>query len=221
MPGSIKKHSRLTSACKKLSARLAKWLPHAKQSYVREVIYLPGRVHPAMETVAALRQEQQRLEEQRKKEGFEIPASNDTDRPSSSGGNEGWDDFEAILRKERIAIEDRQHEIATRAGEEGLPIPTFFVTYPPDRVSLRLPLPDDTAGEQDVEPNPLFPITPSRYASLEIALADTIRATEQQIASLDGKFDDAGELASQLKNYQDVLDVLLARKREMAERRER
>ena len=196
-----------------------------------------SRVNPALETVAALRQEQQRLEEQRKKEGLEIPASNDADRPSSSGGKEGWDDFEAIFRKERIAIEDRQHEIATRAGEEGLPIPTFFVTYPPDRVSLRLPLPgdtrlplpgdtrlplpDDNAREQDVEPNPLSPITPSRYASLEIALADTIRATEQEIASLDGKFDDAGELASQLKNYQDVLDVLLARKREMAERRER
>src|SRR2546421_595262 len=197
-----------------------------------------SRVNPAMETVAALRQEQQRLEEQRKKEGLEIPVSNDADawdrvttrdRPSSSGGKEGWDDFEAILRKERIAIEDRQHEIATRAGEEGLPIPTFFVTYPPDRVPLglplpgdnRLPLPDDTAREQDVESNPLSPITPSRYAGLEIALGDTIRATEQEIASLDGKFDDAGELASQLKNYQDVLDVFLARKREMTERHER
>src|SRR5947208_1852856 len=188
-----------------------------------------SRVNPAMETVAALRHEQQRLEEQRKKEGLEIPASNGADRPSSSGRKEGWDDFEAIFRKERIAIEDRQHEIATRAGEEGLPIPTFFVTYPPGRVSLRLPLhgdnrlplPDDSAGEQNVEPNPLSPITPSRYASLEIALADTIRATEQEIASLDGKFDQVGELASQLKNYQDVLDVLLVRKREMAERRER
>ncbi|HYU71720.1 MAG TPA: hypothetical protein VEL31_03480, partial [Ktedonobacteraceae bacterium] len=197
-----------------------------------------SRVNPAMETVAALRQEQQRLEEQRKKEGLEIPVSNDADawdrvttrdRPSSSGGKEGWDDFEAILRKERIAIEDRQHEIATHAGEEGLPIPTFFVTYPPDRVPLRLPLPDDnrlplpddTAREQDVESNPLSPVMPSRYASLEIALADTIRGTEQEIASLDGKFDDAGELASQLKNYQDVLDILLARKREMTERHER
>src|SRR6266568_1019037 len=197
-----------------------------------------SRVNPAMETVAALRQEQQRLEEQRKKEGLEIPVSNDADawdrvttrdRPSSSGGKEGWDDFEAILRKERIAIEDRQHEIATSAGEEGLPIPTFFVTYPPDRVPLRLPLPDDnrlplpddTAREQDVESNPLSPVMPSRYASLEIALADTIRGTEQEIASLDGKFDDAGELASQLKNYQDVLDILLARKREMTERHER
>src|SRR2546421_1526919 len=180
-----------------------------------------SRVNQAMETVAALRQEQQRLEEQRKKEGLEIPASNDADRPSSSGGKKDSDDFEAIFRKERIAIEDRQHEIATRAGEEGLPIPTFFVTYPPERASLRLPLPDDNAREQDVEPNPLSPITPSRYASLEIALADTIRATEQEIASLDSKFDEAGELASQLKNYQDVLDVLLARKREMAERRER
>ena len=65
-----------------------------------------SQVNQAMEKVAALRQEQQRLEEQRK--------------------NEGWDDFEATLRKERIAIEDRQHQIASLAGQEGLPIPGFF-----------------------------------------------------------------------------------------------
>src|SRR5205823_7137700 len=52
-------------------------------------------------------------------------------------------------------------------------------------------------------------------------LADTIQATEKEIASLDDKLDRSAELAAQLKNYQDALDVLLARKREITERRER
>ena len=145
-----------------------------------------SQVNQAMEKVAALRQEQQRLEEQRK--------------------NEGWDDFEATLRKERIAIEDRQHQIASLAGQEGLPIPGFFALF---------------AREQDTELNPVSSTTSSRLASLEIALAETIQGTEQEIDSLDGKLDRAAELAAQLKNYQDALDVLLVRKREITERRER
>src|SRR5439155_13045931 len=119
---------------------------------------------------------------------------------------EGWDDFEAMLRKERIAIEDRQHEITALAGQEGLPIPIFF---------------SPLAREQDAEQNPLSSITPSHLANLEITLADTIQATEKEIASLDDKLDRSAELAAQLKNYQDALDVLLARKREITERRER
>jgi len=133
-----------------------------------------NRVNVTMEAVAALRKERQRLEDQRK--------------------NEGWDDFDAKLRSDRIAIEDRQNEIATLAGQEGLPIPSF-----------------DASNTQTLATN----------AEFEIAIADAIKATEREIASLDGKLDLVSDLAAQVKIQQDALDILLSRQRGITVRRER
>src|SRR5207302_9301339 len=63
------------------------------------------QVKARMETLASLRNERTRLEELRKK------------------GH--WDDLEGYLRSLRIAIQDKQHDVATRVGQEGLPIPSF------------------------------------------------------------------------------------------------
>ena len=108
---------------------------------------------------------------------------------------EDWDDIENKLRSERIAIENRQHEIATLAGQEGLPIPNF-----------------DTSASG--------PLTTTTNADLELALADSIRTTEREIASIDGKLDLATELSGQVKLRQDKLDHLLAQQRVLMERLE-
>ncbi len=109
---------------------------------------------------------------------------------------EDWDDIENKLRSERIAIEDRQHEIATLAGQEGLPIPNF----------------DHSASG---------PLTTTTNADLELALADSIRTTEREIASIDGRLDLATELTNQVRLRQEKLDRLLAQQRVLMERRTR
>ncbi|HLZ80360.1 MAG TPA: AAA family ATPase [Ktedonobacteraceae bacterium] len=129
------------------------------------------QVNITTEAVNALRQERQHLEDQRNKEG--------------------WNDFDAQLRSDRIAIQDQQNEIATLAGQEGLPIPSFDASV--------------------IEPS-------STIAGVEMALADAIKATEQEILSLDGKLDIISDLASQLRTQQDSLDMLLRRQHALAER---
>ena len=132
------------------------------------------RVKAHVETLASLRNERERLEELRKKEH--------------------WDDLEGYLRSLRIAIQDKQHDIATRVGQEGLPIPSF----------------DAPAGT----------VTAMPKSDLRQALADAIRATEEERASLDTKLNSLSELALQTKLYQDALDLLLARKQTITERME-
>ncbi len=135
---------------------------------------LQEKVDIAMEAAAALRSERQRLEDQRK--------------------NEGWDDIDAQLRSDRIAIQDKQNEIATLAGQEGLPIPSF----------------DATAAEP-----------PSSIDDLEMAITETIKVTEREIASIDSKLDLITDLTAQLQVQQEALDILLARKRVLIERGQR
>ena len=135
---------------------------------------LQEKVDIAMEAAAALRSERQRLEDQRK--------------------NEGWDDIDAQLRSDRIAIQDKQNEIATLAGQEGLPIPSF----------------DATAAEP-----------PSSIDDLEMAITEAIKVTEREIASIDSKLDLITDLTAQLQVQQEALDILLARKRVLIERGQR
>ena len=135
---------------------------------------LQEKVDIAMEAVGALRSERQRLEDQRK--------------------NEGWDDIDAQLRSDRIAIQDKQNEIATLAGQEGLPIPSFDATV--------------------AEP-------PSSADDLEMAITETIKVTEREIASIDSKLDLITDLTAQLQVQQEALDILLARKRVLIERGQR
>ncbi len=134
-----------------------------------------NQVQGVMEAVAALRQERTRLEEQRE--------------------DEGWDDFANKLRLDRVSITDKQHEIATLAGQEGLPIPNF----------------DPTASGS----------FSSTSADFETAVTGAIQATEREIASLDSKLGRVSELETQVRRYQEVLDALLVRKQAISEQHER
>jgi DNA repair exonuclease SbcCD ATPase subunit len=152
----------------------------------KDVLAAQNQVNVKMESVTALRKERQRLEEQRK--------------------NEGWDDMDAKLRSDRIAIQDRQNEITTLAGQEGLSIPTF-----------------DTSG------SPISPATPAASVTeptttvddLEMATVDAIKATEREIATLNSKLELVSELKAKLKEQQESLDILLASKRALTERGQR
>ncbi len=126
------------------------------------------------ETLTALRNERARLQELGKKEH--------------------WDDLESYLRAQRIAIQDKQHEIAALAGQEGLPIPSV----------------DAPAGR----------VAPMPKADLTHALKDAIKASEEEIGSLDTHLNSLPELAAQVKLYQDALDLLLVRKQSLLERME-
>jgi DNA repair exonuclease SbcCD ATPase subunit len=132
------------------------------------------RVKTRTEILNNLRNEHTRLEEQRKKEH--------------------WDDLEGFLRSLRISLQDKQHDIATRAGQEGLPIPSVVAT----------------AGTVVTMPK----------SDLVEALTGAIKATEEEIASLDNELNSLSELAAQVKLHQDTLDLLLARKQTLTERME-
>ncbi len=143
-----------------------------------------NQVNVTMEAVAKLRKERVRLEELRKQEE--------------------WDDLPAHLRSDRIAIEEKQHEIASLAGQEGFPIPFFGMTSAPVYTSPAVtPIPATTDTE------------------LAMAITNAIKATEREMASLDGKLESESEFASQVKIHQDALDVLLARQKILVERSER
>ncbi|MDQ6660162.1 MAG: SMC family ATPase, partial [Chloroflexota bacterium] len=135
-----------------------------------------NQVNTTMEAVAALRKERVRLEKQRE--------------------DEGWNNIVARLRSDRIDIEDKQHEIASLAGQEGLPIPSF------GSVSSSI-LPDGISTEFE----------------LEIRIEDTIKATERELAALDSKAEVGTNLEKQLKVQQDALDSLLFLQNALEEQR--
>src|SRR5207245_9870584 len=138
------------------------------------------RVNRKMEAVEALRSERQRLEDQCK--------------------NEGWDDYDAKLRSDRIAIQDRQNEIASRAGQEGLSIPNFDASVAP--------------AASAAEPS-------TTVDDLEMSVGDAIQVTEREIVSLDGNLNLITDLKAKLKRQQESLDILLVSKRALAKHGER
>src|SRR5205814_5959513 len=140
-----------------------------------------NRVNRKMEAVEALRSERQRLEDQCK--------------------NEGWDDYDAKLRSDRIAIQDRQNEIASRAGQEGLSIPNFDTSVAP--------------AASAAEPST------TTVDDLEMAVGDAIKVTEREIVSLDSKLDLITDLKAKLKRQQESLDILLVSKHALTKRGER
>ncbi|HEX6557652.1 MAG TPA: AAA family ATPase [Ktedonobacteraceae bacterium] len=140
-----------------------------------------NQVNVKMEVVTALRNECQRLEDQRK--------------------NEGWNDYDAKLRSDRIAIQDRQNEIASRAGQEGLSIPNFDTSVAP--------------AASAAEPSA------TTVDDLEMAVGDAIKATEREIVSLDSKLDLITDLKTKLERQQESLDILLVSKRALTKRGER
>ncbi|MEO8953067.1 MAG: AAA family ATPase [Ktedonobacteraceae bacterium] len=133
------------------------------------------KLNVTREAMTSLRDKQTHLEEQRKKED--------------------WDDIENKLRMDRVAIEDKQHEIAALAGQEGLPIPNFTTS---------------TSG-----------ILSTTSADFEMAVAEAIQVSEREIVALDGELAVAPALAEQVKLYQDALDDLLARQHAVTEHHER
>jgi DNA repair exonuclease SbcCD ATPase subunit len=135
---------------------------------------LHDQVNATKDAVAVLRKERQRLEDQRK--------------------NEGWDNMDAKLRSDRIAIQDRQNEITTLAGQEGLSIPTF-----------------DTSVASVKEAT-------TTVDDLEMAIVDAIKATEREIVMQDSKLELVSDLKAKLKEQKESLDILLASKRVLAER---
>src|SRR5207302_929368 len=112
---------------------------------------------------------------------------------------ESWDDIETKLRADQEAVEHLQQEITVLAGQEGLPIPIF----------------ED--GANQTPPEGAVHRTP---AELKAFVEETIKGTEREIASLDGKLDLESDLVTQIKVYQDALDVLLTRRQTVLERRE-
>ena len=152
------------------------------------------RANAQSSALAALQQEYTRLGEQRKQEG--------------------WDNIEGRLRAEQAAIEQKRRELISRIGEEGLPIPHQANVG----AQLRAPAGDTQLGTQHVGAQLIAPANAN--TELETLLKDTIGATELEIAILDGKQDEAADLATQITAAQEKLDDLLAREQTLIERRE-
>ncbi|MDQ6660842.1 MAG: hypothetical protein M3Z24_07745, partial [Chloroflexota bacterium] len=136
-----------------------------------------NQVNVTMEAVAALKKELAHLEAEREKEG--------------------WGDIVARLRTDRIAIEDKQHEIASLAGQEGLPIPNFSSLSSPSAV-----VPDFASTEFE----------------LEIRIEDTIKTTERELAALDDTVNVAPNVQKQIARQQETLNSLLELQRLLNER---
>ncbi len=150
-----------------------------------------NQVNVTMEAVARLRKERARLEEQRKKED--------------------WDHIEERLEADQAAVERIQQEITVLAGQEGLPLPSLNERF---QGSATLNVSASASPGQSTESQTGIP-------ELEALVESTIKATEREIASLDGKLDLVTDLAAQVKIHQEALDVLLARQKVIEERNER
>src|SRR5581483_390752 len=153
-----------------------------------------NQVNVTMEAVAALRKELNQLEEQRRKED--------------------WDNIEENLRADQAAVERMQQEITLLAGQEGLPL-----------ASINARLQASPIENRGFSSGPLFALDAEEDVAgvpdLETLVESTVKATERELASLDGKLDLVTDLAAQAKIHQEALDVLLARQRAIADRNAR
>jgi DNA repair exonuclease SbcCD ATPase subunit len=163
-----------------------------RQARLAEVNATRNQVNMAMEAVAALRQECTRLEEQRR--------------------SERWDFIEQDLVEEQSSIERMQQEIILLAGEENLPVSSLNARL------QNSPIASSTSSSS----GSMLPISVDEDVSSVPDLADlvdsTVKATEREIAALDGKIDMVSELTAQIKAHESVLDMLLARRRAIEER---
>ncbi|HLZ58904.1 MAG TPA: AAA family ATPase [Ktedonosporobacter sp.] len=152
-----------------------------------------NRANTALEKVKSLRQEYTHLDDQYKQED--------------------WDNIEENILMDQAAVERLQQEVIMLAGQEGLPLPSInarlqggvsFDMYASTPSGLFL----SEEGEAGIP-------------ELEALVEGTIKATEYEIASIDGKVDLAADLASQVKVHQEALDVLQARQKIIEERNAR
>ncbi len=106
---------------------------------------------------------------------------------------EGWDDLEGSLRDGAQRIEQMRKEIVLAAAQEGLPVPDYGAKPGPST------LPD---------------------AELKTRLAESIKATKLELASLADKMETIPQLSAKIQMHQETLDALLARQRSLKERHE-
>ncbi|GCE10719.1 AAA family ATPase [Tengunoibacter tsumagoiensis] len=152
------------------------------------------QVAAALEKVTGFRQERASLEELSRKEQ--------------------WDNLEERLQEEQGAAERLQQEITLLAGQENLPLPSISARIQASPVQSRDPYSSGVFPPLTVE-------DVSGVPELETLVASTIKATEHELVSLDGKLDVVTDLVSQIKSQQDFLDTLLVRQNGLEERNER
>ncbi len=151
-----------------------------------------NQVNVTMEAVAALQKEYARLEEARVREG--------------------WDSIDEALRADMAGLQRLHQEITLLAGQEGLPLSSVQARL--QRMGI---------ASIDLLP-PLTPLLPEReeaevnLPSLDELVNNTVKATERELAVLDGKVESVTDLTGQLKNERESLEVLLARKKTLEER---
>lgn len=112
-----------------------------------------------------------------------------------------WDVIDEKLRTIQGRIDQLRAEIVVAAGQEGLPIPVGELTG----VSGKHPTSSANVANED---------------ELKVHIDDSIRATEREIAILEGKMDVVPDLEVQVKIHREALDILLARKKALVERHE-
>src|SRR6266571_2109926 len=105
---------------------------------------------------------------------------------------EDQDRSESTLRSEQAALEQMRQEISSRFSQEGLSAPNLQAA-------------DSAATLKNTE--------------AETVLQDAIKATEQEMAVLDGKLTALPDVKARLKTQQEALDALLTRRQAAVERR--
>ena len=120
---------------------------------------------------------------------------------------EGWDNIDLYVQEDRAAVERMHQEITLLAGQEGLPLPSINARL--QQTSSFSPFPS-VAEYQDEEAIGI--------PELESLVESTIKATEHELASLDGKLDFVTDLAAQIKIYHEAVEVLLSRRAAIDER---
>ena len=107
---------------------------------------------------------------------------------------ESQESIDEKLHSKQVAIQQIQNEIIAAAGNEGLPLP----------VGAEFNAPEEVRQDQT--------------KSYETVVKEAIRTAEREIAVLDGRIASLPNLVTQVKIYQDALDVLLARKQVLVDR---
>jgi len=120
---------------------------------------------------------------------------------------EDWDNINQKLQDDQAAVERMHQEITLLAGQEGLPLPSINARLQNTSSFSSGPLQQEEGA--------------TGIPELEILVESTIKATEREMAALDGKLDLVTDLAAQVRIHQDAVDVLLKRQRVIEERNAR
>src|SRR6266487_3586643 len=120
---------------------------------------------------------------------------------------EDWDNINQKLQDDQAAVERMHQEITLLAGQEGLPLSSINARLQNTSSFSSGPLQQEEGA--------------TGIPELEILVESTIKATEREMAALDGKLDLVTDLAAQVRIHQDAVDVLLKRQRVIEERNAR